>query len=89
MRAHLYWAGTPEFDLTRVVAIDGKDYVCLRSPSQMVALYRVTNRGLLKRLKRHPVDGIMGAIGKFDALLPKDSFWDEMDIDAVPMQEAA
>lgn len=34
--------------------LDGKHYVILRSNSELLAVYRIQNTGILKRLKRIP-----------------------------------
>ena len=58
---------TPDHGLTCNLQIGKHTYVCLRWSGGALALYRIMNRGELKRLKRWPPGDIMGAVGEFDA----------------------
>lgn len=46
----------PSTSLSGEVEHDGKSYVVLRNVNGVLAVYRVRNDGVLKRLKRWPFD---------------------------------
>ena len=50
-------AASPEMPSDSGVAeLDGKTYVILENASRILAVYRVRNDGMLKRLRRWPID---------------------------------